>query len=353
MPQAFQSWYQHDINAWQGSAAVQDMNDAEYRAFHNLIMAQFQSEDGMLPDDDKQLAKLSRKRHEWESVREVVMEEFESMGDGRVCNVRMHKEWQRSRDNYDKCVRAGKASAESRQKRSATHVEPKTNASSTDVEPMANMSATDDQRIEHNTIEQKREEQTTARPAPERPNREPSEPEVDAVRNAYPRKTAPPEARKAIRKALTHLRSGSDRPAMTTSEALEFLQQQAAAYARSPAGGGGEFTPHAATWFNRGSYLEDPSEWQRSGDGGRGNGPDRQRNGNGGGTGSPAQQRVDDNRAQLAKAFARGPRAGGDGNPSVADGGELLRPVAGGGAGRVVDAAVVSHRVEARPAYAS
>ncbi|MEG9430730.1 DUF1376 domain-containing protein [Terriglobus sp. ADX1] len=424
----------HDIDAWCGSASVQDMNDAQYRAFHNLIMAQFQSEDGMLPDDERLLAKLSRKRAEWDQVREVVLDEFEKGGDGRLYNPRCYKEWQEAQGLAEARRRGGRSTtarrwdeselndpsisnsakrsrrlAVARQKARHTPEEWKAlldlcgdrcvkcgsdeyevvkdhivplyqggsdgidnlqplcyacnggkGSDSTDHRPegwrkcLAQLGAsrttqaTDVPVITERNVTERNEEELSARSAQERPHREPTEAELDAVRMTYPRKTAPPKSREAIRRAVVHLRSGKDLPVMTTAEALEYLHSRALLYARSPAGQQGDFTPHCATWFHQGRYLEHESEWQRSGDGGRANGADRQRQtGNGGGVGSPAEQRVADNRSRIANAFGGAGRTGGNGNAGVADGGELLKPDAGRWSGRVVDAAVVSHSASA------
>lgn len=84
MANKWQIWYPHIIDAWQGSATIQTFSDAAYRGYHNLIMAQFQSEDGKLPDDDKQLAKASRLGDRWETVSHEIRETLTSDGNGRV-----------------------------------------------------------------------------------------------------------------------------------------------------------------------------------------------------------------------------------------------------------------------------
>ena len=347
MPQAFQGWYKHDIDAWRGSAAVQDMTDAEYRAYHNLLMAQFESEDGMLPDDEKELAKLSRKRAEWQNIREVVLEQFERGGEGRVYNARMHYEWQQAKSLSEQRAKGAKSTNDKRWKKGDASPSDKAKHAQ---RPDSDQSATAQRSVntERNGTLRDEEQEHSARPAQERPRREPTEAELDHVRLAYPRKTAPPEARRAIRKAVLHLHTGKDIPAMTTSEALQFLHGRAVLFAQSPAGQQGDFTPHSATWFNQGRYLDHESEWQRSGDGGRANGTDRQRfNSNGGGSGSPAEQRVADSRSRIAKAFGRAGGVGHDGGVGRADGGELLTPDSSRWPGRIVDAAVVGHSAQA------
>lgn len=79
--------------------------------------------------------------------------------------------------------------------------------------------------------------------------------DAERVYAAYPRKVAKADALKAIRKALNALKKAN--------KDIEWLIGQVEAYAASPAGKAGHFTPHPATWFNRGSYDDDPSEWAR------------------------------------------------------------------------------------------
>ena len=79
------------IDAWQASAAVQNMTHAEHRAFLNLLMASWQTDDCGLPNNDKELAKLSRMRAEWPEVRDVVLDEFDLI-DGRYYNAKLLKE---------------------------------------------------------------------------------------------------------------------------------------------------------------------------------------------------------------------------------------------------------------------
>lgn len=118
MRESWQRWYPHDIASWNSSAGVQSFTDAAYRAFHMLLMAQFESEDGMLPDDPRQLAKLSRMGVRWmepragySTIAEEVMEEFEAAPNGRLYNSRMYQEWKRARDVHEGRKRGGKTRA--------------------------------------------------------------------------------------------------------------------------------------------------------------------------------------------------------------------------------------------------
>jgi hypothetical protein len=108
MPAKWQQWYPHGIDAWQGSALVQSLSDAGYRAYHNLLMEQFQQPDGMLPDDDRQLALLSRMGIRWNQPREgqpTIAEEvliaFEPNGEGRVFNRRQYEGWLEAKNVFE------------------------------------------------------------------------------------------------------------------------------------------------------------------------------------------------------------------------------------------------------------
>jgi hypothetical protein len=92
--------------------------------------------------------------------------------------------------------------------------------------------------------------------------------DLEAIYQAYPRHVAKRSALKAIESALKRLiacdtHKDSADPA---GDALDFLLSQTTLFAASHAGQQGKFTPHPATWFNRGSYIDDPSEWNKSTD---------------------------------------------------------------------------------------
>ena len=84
---------------------------------------------------------------------------------------------------------------------------------------------------------------------------------AESVYQAYPRKVAKGAALKAIAKALDTLAKRAD-----VTDPTAWLLARVRAFADSPAGKAGQYTPHPATWFNRGSYDDDPEEWQGRGD---------------------------------------------------------------------------------------
>jgi hypothetical protein len=77
---------------------------------------------------------------------------------------------------------------------------------------------------------------------------------AEAIYAAYPRKVGRQDAIKAIRTAM------KIRPAM---DLLRSTNAYADATTRWPVADR-QFIPHPATWFNRGSYDDDPKEWTRN-----------------------------------------------------------------------------------------
>jgi hypothetical protein len=77
--------------------------------------------------------------------------------------------------------------------------------------------------------------------------------EAERIYQAYPRKVGKKTALKAISAALR---------AMPASELLAKVQAYKLATDKWPVHER-QFIPFPATWFNRGSYMDDPKEWER------------------------------------------------------------------------------------------
>lgn len=82
--------------------------------------------------------------------------------------------------------------------------------------------------------------------------------EVEIIYQLYPRKVAPQAAKKAIRNSLKissfqHLRNRT----MAYADAVAKWPKHVRYNSK-----GSEMVPHPATWFNRGSYDDDPREWE-------------------------------------------------------------------------------------------
>ncbi len=98
--------------------------------------------------------------------------------------------------------------------------------------------------------------------------------QVETIRLAFPLKVKSVPARNAIRAAHGLLMRGAVRRArdgeflakMSSQDAYQFLYAKTEAYAVSPKGRSGRFAGHAATWFNAGSYAEDPADWGPGGE---------------------------------------------------------------------------------------
>lgn len=82
------------------------------------------------------------------------------------------------------------------------------------------------------------------------------------IYQAYPRHIAREAALKAIAQAVKRMVRDKDAP--NDLEARRALWRAAKAYSESPAGRNPDrqLIPHPATWFNRGSYMDDPKEWE-------------------------------------------------------------------------------------------
>ena len=76
----------------------------------------------------------------------------------------------------------------------------------------------------------------------------------EAIYQAYPKHVQKQAAIKAISKAIKSGRGGS------------FLLERVQAYAKATTGQDRQFIPYPASWFNAGSYDDDPSEWIRKND---------------------------------------------------------------------------------------
>jgi hypothetical protein len=83
-----------------------------------------------------------------------------------------------------------------------------------------------------------------------------SEEQAERIYQEYPRKIARAAAFKAIKAAIKRMQERDK-----NEDAVAFLLERTRLFAASPAGNRGRFTPHASTWFNRESYLDDEQEW--------------------------------------------------------------------------------------------
>lgn len=78
-----------------------------------------------------------------------------------------------------------------------------------------------------------------------------SEEQIEAVYRAYPRPKNPEDAKRAIAKLAGRIEF---------AELLQIVR----IYAAARSGQNPDFTPYPATWFNAGSWQEDPATWKQS-----------------------------------------------------------------------------------------
>jgi uncharacterized protein YdaU (DUF1376 family) len=206
---------------------VQGMSDGAYRGYHNLLMSQWQSEDGTLPTDDGMLARMSGLFSRWKEFKSEILENFVTDG-FRYKNVRQSEEWDRARQVSEK---KGRRYPESGQSVDAVRPESVQSPSAIRTHARARTDTTTETRTKKDIS-----------------------PKVEKVYAAYPRKVGKNDAFRAIEKALSI--------AENTNHPWPWLLERTEEFAHSPAGHNGEFTPHPASWFNKGRYFDDPREWR-------------------------------------------------------------------------------------------
>jgi hypothetical protein len=81
---------------------------------------------------------------------------------------------------------------------------------------------------------------------------------IERIYESYPRKVGKGQALKAIAKAIKAIAGRAD-----VSDPAAWLLERVQAFAASPAGQAGKFTPYPGAWFNAARYDDDPAEWNR------------------------------------------------------------------------------------------
>lgn len=105
-PPAFQFY----PDAWLSSTSIALMSLAETGAFLNLLCHAWMAEDCGLPDDDEQLAILSRLGKQWPKSSKRLRDKFEVIGD-RLFNPRLVEERVKQQEWKRKSAEGGKHSA--------------------------------------------------------------------------------------------------------------------------------------------------------------------------------------------------------------------------------------------------
>jgi hypothetical protein len=90
---------------------------------------------------------------------------------------------------------------------------------------------------------------------------------IDSIYRLYPRKLEPRTTKIEIKNALNRIMQGQwEGKKFTRLQAVSALAYATLLFAESPAGRRGTFTIYPVRWYKRDRYLDDISEWQRSGD---------------------------------------------------------------------------------------
>jgi uncharacterized protein YdaU (DUF1376 family) len=125
------------VNDWLSSRRVQTMTQLQELAYFRLLCFCWTSGDASLPDDDNQLAVLSRMGEEWFKGSSTTVKECFNKHPTKVAhltNERLYDLWRERQEWRDKCRAAGRKSGRIRGKRkakgSSTVVELKGNSSS-------------------------------------------------------------------------------------------------------------------------------------------------------------------------------------------------------------------------------
>lgn len=266
MAAKWQKWMPLHIDRFMGSRYVQAMHPSARAGYLYLIAAQWQSDDCTLSSEPEELAALSGLGDSWEDFSRVILRHFTSVDD-RLRNDVCFEEWSEARVIHEKrwgaALRTNKARSESKETVSVRSAHGERAVSDTVSGTQYTGTGTDTD-TETETIELISEAKASS------PRTDSGKPDpIEEIYKAYPRKVGKQGAVKAITKAIQRVKSSG----MQIREAEVYLFRRVQAYARSPAGNDGEFTPHPATWFNDGRYDDDPAQWQKlSGEKGKSNG---------------------------------------------------------------------------------
>ncbi len=95
-------YFRFDAVAWLTSQEVSAMVPAQEGAYIRLLAICFRAKDCTIPDDDFQLASLSRLGPEWSTLGQFVKAQFKPDPErpGRLMNEKLRKEWHEAWDGY-------------------------------------------------------------------------------------------------------------------------------------------------------------------------------------------------------------------------------------------------------------
>lgn len=258
-------YFKFYIDDFLSSDDVRAMSVAEIGAYVLLLCTAWgQEPPATLPDDDTRLARWAQMTpEEWAKSRPAVLAPWRPAGNGRLVSPRLkreHEEMQRASRAKQEAGRSGAAVRWQGHSRAMADpwqndASPESRVQSPDPKPKAQV--TPPPPVGCRTVVSLADTPPGGTdPYPEvRANPE----HVRACWNAYPSsgRVGYQRARLAIGGALDVLRlRGEPDPAA-------WLLGRVQAFAASPAGNAGKFTPHAATWFSDGRYDDPPEAWER------------------------------------------------------------------------------------------
>jgi hypothetical protein len=216
------------------------MSDGAYRGYHNLLMSQWQSSDGMLPKSDKELARLSGLFGRWPEFKSEILENFEE-SDGRIINQVQYAEWMRAKQVSEKKGRRNPDSGESVEDDSQN-----VDSMWTHARVNVNVSVPVDKNIDSLFGL----ENGSKRDECAKEDCDSIAAQCGKIYDAYPRHTAKEAALKAIERAL------KKKPYL---ELFSLVQAYKSQTDKEISSGRLEkkYIPHPATWFNQGRYEDD------------------------------------------------------------------------------------------------
>jgi uncharacterized protein YdaU (DUF1376 family) len=248
MPAKWQQWMPFHIDRFMGSRSVAAMHPAARIGYLYLLAAQWQSEDCSISASDEDLAIESGLGDLWQAHKASILRKFSARDDGKLFNSVVAAEWEAAKTIHEKRWGAANRTNQVKSARS-----PHADRTVTERSPDADRDTGTYTGTSTGTEEISEANASSPRNASGTPD------PIEEIYLAYPRKVGKQGAVKAILRAIQHLKARG----MTIREAEVYLFRRVQSYARSPAGQDGEFTPHPATWFNRGSYDDHPQEWEK------------------------------------------------------------------------------------------
>lgn len=243
------------IDAFRSSPAVQAMHPAARAGYLYLLSSAWQSDDCTIPADPLELAEMSGLGDElWQIHGPRIMRKFSPNGKpDRLQNPVLVEEWKAAKRVFDEGQakrdaisqirsEAGKSGNEIRWYRKNTLLRQNSiaNASQDDRKRIANDRYTGTGTETSTETNTKTNTKTPKKPVASRA-------EIEAIYKAYPKKKAKLDALKAILRAIS-----------VSGKSPEWMLERTTAYALERAKEDPQYTPYPASWFNKGSYLDEP-----------------------------------------------------------------------------------------------